>query len=268
MKALPLVLVFFLSFAAGAGGVAAAPPGDYYKSFDGTRIHYEIDGAGSPVLLLHGFTGTGDSWKEIPLYKELLAAGFKVILIDLRGNGLSDKPTTEAAYKNDAEAKDIMGLMTAIAVKTYAAVGYSRGSIIAARLLVLDKRVSKAALGGMGSAFTDPKWPRRTQFYRVLMGEPDAEYGWVLKRVHDMGLDTHVQALIQLGQPSTSEQELSAVHTPVLVICGDKDEDNGSSKALADLIPGSTYLRVPGDHMGTWHTEAFAASIVSFLKRH
>src|SRR6185369_1258295 len=98
-------------------------------------------------------------WKKTALYNDLLAAGYRVIILDQRGNGKSDKPDNEAGYANDAEAKDIMGLMTALKVNSYNVVGYSRGSIITARLLVLDSRVKRAVMGGMGLDFTNPDWP-------------------------------------------------------------------------------------------------------------
>ena len=136
-----------------------ADSGTYYNSFDSTKIYYEVRGSGYPVILVHGFSGTGQGWKHCAVYNDLLDAGFEVILIDQRGNGRSDKPHTDAAYANDAEAKDIIGLMSYLGFKQYDAVGYSRGSIITSRLLVLDKRVHKAIMGGMGDGYTDPNWP-------------------------------------------------------------------------------------------------------------
>jgi pimeloyl-ACP methyl ester carboxylesterase len=266
----PLCL-FALAFTAAvaltlpAARAADAPP-RFYSSFDGVKIHYEVAGKGRAVLLLHGFSGTADSWRDTKLYGDLLTAGFTVVTMDLRGNGLSDKPTDEASYQNDAEAKDLMGLTKSLHLAKYDVVGYSRGSIIAARLLVLDPRAARVVFGGMGSAFTDPAWPRRRQFVAVLEGQPDPQYDWVVKLIKDRGLDLHVQALIQKGQPSTSPAELATVNKPVLVICGDKDEDNGSSEDLAKMIPRAKYVRVPGDHPGTWMTQPFATDIVAFLK--
>ena len=57
---------------------------------------------------MHGFIVNSNSWKHAALFDSLLANGYKVILIDLRGNGKSDKPHNDEAYANDAEAKDIM----------------------------------------------------------------------------------------------------------------------------------------------------------------
>lgn len=80
----------------------------YLSSFDGTKIFYEVRGKGKPVLLVHGFIVNGNSWKKTSLYKDLLSNGYKVILLDMRGNGKSDKPHDSTAYDNDAEARDIM----------------------------------------------------------------------------------------------------------------------------------------------------------------
>ena len=118
----------------------------YYISFDGKKIYYETKGEGFPVLLLHGFTGNGQSWKRGMLYNDLIAAGYKVIIPDLRGNGKSDKPTDDSSYANDAEAKDMIGLMSSLEINKYNVIGYSRGSIITARLLVLDTRINKGVM--------------------------------------------------------------------------------------------------------------------------
>src|SRR4051794_3270699 len=74
-----------------------AAPGHYFKSFDGRAIYYEVKGRGKPVILIHGFIVDGESWKKTAVYKDLLESGYKVITLDLRGNGRSDKPHDPAA---------------------------------------------------------------------------------------------------------------------------------------------------------------------------
>lgn len=155
----------FLGVRPGFAQASLAPAkvemGAYFTSFDGLKIYYEVQGQGPPVVLLHGFTGTGAMWQGTPLCRELLAQGHQMVALDLRGNGRSGKPAALAGYEHDAEARDVMGLATALGFAHYQVVGYSRGSIIAARVLVLDPRVTAAVLGGMGEAFTNPDWPRR-----------------------------------------------------------------------------------------------------------
>ncbi len=237
-----------------------------FQSFDGTRIYYETIGKGKPVMLIHGFIVNSESWKRTELYRDLIARGYRVIIMDLRGNGRSAKPHHKEAYLDDAESKDLMLLADRLKLKQYSAVGYSRGAIIASRLLLKDSRVQAAILGGMGSDFTNPSWPRRIMFYQALSGEPVPELEGLVNRVkNDPTLDQAALAFMQNGQPSTSAEDFAKVKKPVLVICGDKDEDNGSSAALAAMIPGSTYKRVPGTHNDTSRSRDFSAEVITFL---
>ena len=240
---------------------------NYFSSFDGTKIYYEVRGEGKPVLLVHGFMGNSSGWKRGALYPGLLNGGYEVITLDMRGNGKSGKPHDTAAYENDAEAKDIMKLMDVLKIKQYSAVGYSRGSIITARLLVLDKRVQNAVLGGMGTGFTDPEWPRRKMFYRAMMGDSIPELKGAVDYVKQQGLDQLALAYLQKSQPSTSKESLGKVNQPVLVICGDKDSDNGSAGDLAKLLPNADSATVPGDHNHASATPEFSKEIIDFLRR-
>lgn len=245
----------------------SAVAGNYYTSFDSTKIYYEIKGAGYPVILIHGFSGTGQGWKNCKVYDDLLSAGYKVILIDQRGNGRSDKPHTDVGYTNDAEAKDIIGLVSYLKLKTYDAVGYSRGSIITSRLLVLDKRVHKAVMGGMGDAYTNPDWPRRVHAYKALMGDTSLhDVDDMVKYIRSQHFDELALAYQQKWQPSTSKKELGAVHKPVLIIRGSDDKENGSEIGLNKLIPHSDLNYVPGNHNTAIRNQEFSEAVLGFLK--
>ncbi|HSQ45168.1 MAG TPA: alpha/beta hydrolase [Ginsengibacter sp.] len=240
---------------------------NYFPSFDGTKIYYEVRGNGKPVLLVHGFIVDGNSWKHAKLYSALLEKNYKVITLDMRGNGKSGKPHDSTAYDNDAEAKDIMLLMNLLKIKEYSVVGYSRGSIITARLLVLDKRIKDAVLGGMGADFTNPSWPRRIMFYHALRGDSVPELKGLVNYVQQQKLDQLALAYLQRSQPSTSKEELSKVTQPVLVISGSEDADNGSAGDLAGLLPNSTVATVPGDHNHASATKEFADAVIHFLEK-
>jgi pimeloyl-ACP methyl ester carboxylesterase len=259
-----VLLFLFISRIASAQQETA---GQFYTSFDGTKIYYEVRGNGYPVVLIHGFSGTSQGWKNGLLYGNLLKAGNKVILLDLRGNGRSDKPHTDAAYAGDAEAKDIMGLISFLNIKKYNVVGYSRGSIIASRLLVLDGRVNKTVMGGMGDAYTDPNWPRRIHAYRALMGDKNLhDVDDMVSYIHSQHLDEAALALQQKHQPSTSKEELLRIKKPVLIIRGTEDRENGSETRLQQLIPGSKLTYVPGDHNTASKNNQFSAAVFFFLQ--
>ena len=266
MRYLFMLSFVFLHFYSWSQNREAVDSG-YYVSFDSTKIYYEVKGEGNPVLLVHGFIVDGNSWKGTALFSDLLANGYKVITLDLRGNGRSSKPHNENAYANDAEAKDIMGLLKYLNIKNYNAVGYSRGSIIVARLLDLDKNVNCAVLGGMGDAFTNPEWPRRKMFYEAFSGKPVKELEGVVNYVKQKGLDMQVLAWLQKYQPSTSPSVLKHIKQNVLVISGDKDIDSTNKpEPLAKLLPRSKLVIVPGDHNHASGTKEFSNAVITFLK--
>jgi len=270
MRLLLLLLISFASVTIYAQKDWSAYPADsgYYLSFDRTKIYYEVRGSGQPVVLVHGFIVNGNSWKQTALYTALLNAGYKVITMDLRGNGKSDKPHTDEAYADDAEAKDIIGLLTTLRIKQYKVIGYSRGSIIAARLLIQDECITAGVLGGMGADFTNPDWPRRILFYEALSGKPVKELEGMLQYVRKAGLDTVALAYMQKEQPSATPAELAHIQQSVLIIAGSEDADNGSAKTLAKMIPNAVYETVPGDHNNTSRTPEFATKVMAFLQSH
>jgi pimeloyl-ACP methyl ester carboxylesterase len=257
-----IILTAFLFLSA----FSHAQTSNYYNSFDKTKIHYQIAGKGEPILLIHGFTNTLNDWKKKPIYDSLLSKGYQLILVDLRGNGLSDKPENPAAYANNAEAKDLMGLMQYLQFKSYKAIGYSRGYIILASLLVIDQHCSSAVLGGMGADFTNPNWPRRIGFYNALMNDTIPGYESFRKYIGEKGLNPKVLASQQKEQPSTSKEQLAKLKQSVLVICGTEDADNGNGKDLQQMIPNSRFVSVPGNHNSASGTKEFASAILDFLK--
>jgi len=244
---------------------SASDTSGYYTSFDSVKIYYETKGAGFPVILIHGFMNSGEAWKRTAVYNALIEKGYRVITLDMRGNGKSDKPHNAEAYARDAEAKDIIGLARKLKLNSYDIIGYSRGSIIGARLLVLDKHVRKSVIGGMGTDFTNPDWPRRIMFYRALSGEPVKELEGAMKYVKEAGLDQQALAMMQKEQPSTSREALAKVQQPVLVVVGDADEDKGKAKELSAIFKRSRFTVVPGDHGSALRTPEFSDAVMNFL---
>ncbi|MBO0935901.1 alpha/beta hydrolase [Fibrella sp. HMF5335] len=241
-----------------------------FTAADGTKIHYDTQGNGPAVVLIHGFIGNGESWKRAAVTKMLVDSGFAVVTLDLRGNGRSDRSHEAKAYMNDVEARDVIALMKHLGHRSYDVVGYSRGSIIAAKMLAIapQNTIRKAVLGGMGTGFTDPNWFRRRNFYEALAkpgSHPDLQpaVDYAVKS----GADTTALKFMQQFQPVTTMAELKRVQQPVLVISGDKDEDNGKASELAAAFPHATLATVPGDHGGAMRTPEFGQRVVEFLKK-
>lgn len=235
------------------------------KSFDGVQIAYTDEGSGEAILLLHGFINSKKSWGKTALKKDLLNAGYRVIIPDLRGNGDSDKPQNEEEYQDNAEVKDVVLLMNHLNIEKYKAVGYSRGSIVLAKLLTKDDRIAKAVLGGMGIDFTNADWDRRIMFAKAFDGDVNEMTKGAVEYAKSIHADLRSLHLQQKFQPVTSISELNKIEIDVLVICGDQDSDNGNAEELSKTFKNGSLKRVPGDHNGTYKTVGFSLSVLQFL---
>src|SRR5262249_24229930 len=87
--------------------LAAPSPTRFVTSKDGTRIAYDVTGAGPALILLHGGGGNRHDWHEAG-YVARLSSAFTVIAIDQRGSGESDKPLTASAYAIDTLVDDVL----------------------------------------------------------------------------------------------------------------------------------------------------------------
>lgn len=267
MKTIVYLFTFLLFVTASLAQSDREP---LFTTADGTKIHYDKIGTGPPVVLIHGFIGNGESWKRTALRQMLADSGYTVVTLDLRGNGRSDRPHAVAAYEKDVEVYDVIALMKHLGFAQYDVVGYSRGAIIAAKLLSVApaNQVRRAVLGGMGMGFTDPNWDRRRNFYEALArpgSHPDLQPA--VEYAIKSGADTVALKYMQQFQPVTLPSELKRIKQPVLVISGDQDEDNGKAADLAAALPNATLATVPGTHGSTLGTAAFAQKVVAFLKR-
>jgi pimeloyl-ACP methyl ester carboxylesterase len=121
-------------------------------------------------------------------------------------------------------------------------------------------------MGGMGTDFTNPEWPRRKLFYRALSGDTVAELAPVVSYVKKAGLDQQALALLQKEQPVTAKDTLKKIQQPVLVVCGSEDSDNGKAAELAKLFKHGIFKTVPGDHDHASGTAEFSAVVIGFLK--
>lgn len=92
---------------------------------NGTTLHVRVGGSGPTVVLLHGYGETGDMW--VPLAAEL-ARYHRVIVPDLRGMGLSQKPAT--GYDKKTEAQDIAGVLDALKVDKADVVAHDIGNMV------------------------------------------------------------------------------------------------------------------------------------------
>ncbi len=111
------------------------------------------------VFLLHGYAGSSlTQWWDRGIAKQIAAAGYFTVGLDLRGHGASARPESPESYTNDQELWDIVSLADHLGLSHYAAVGYSHGAIQTAKLLTVEQRVACGVIGGMGDLLADATW--------------------------------------------------------------------------------------------------------------
>ena len=101
----------------------------------GIEINYASAGTGPPILLLHGHPQTHVAWRKVA--PELVVAGYRVIVPDLRGYGDSEKPASAAShlpYSKRVMARDQIALMTHLGHPRFSVVGHDRGGRVGHRL--------------------------------------------------------------------------------------------------------------------------------------
>lgn len=273
----------FLVVTLGALMLAACNPGAgsgsgdarTFESFDGTTISFrEIgDSDGRPVLLLHGFLSDGPSnWTETVIAAALASEGRRVIVPDLRGHGDSGRPGDGARWSADALARDQFALLDHLEITEFDLAGYSLGARTAVRMLALGAEPGRAVLGGMGDTGITAPASRLAMFEDALthIDNPDAARSPEAARsvaayIARTGADAASGLAVLRTQRATPASALAGIQTPVLVISGRDDEDNGSAEALAEMFENGVAQRVSGDHLSALRDGAFRRELVAFL---
>lgn len=123
-----LILFTILSGSCAAPLEEITPPanGSFY-SYDGVRIHFEDMGSGRPLVFIHGFAASIDSWRFLvePFKKD-----YRLVLLDLKGHGYSDRPA-DARYSPRDHADVVIGLIKSLQLSHVILVGHSFGSAVA-----------------------------------------------------------------------------------------------------------------------------------------
>jgi pimeloyl-ACP methyl ester carboxylesterase len=114
---------------------ASVPNSDYshFADIDGVRMHYQEKGAGTPLVLIHGYTSSTYSWKDV---FEPLAKNFHVIAVDLKGFGFSSKP--DGDYTRRAQALLVTHLLERLNLEKAWLCGNSMGGEVALNVAIAN----------------------------------------------------------------------------------------------------------------------------------
>jgi len=239
------------------------------------EIAFLDEGEGEPVILVHGFASNRNvNWVQPGWVATLTRAGRRVIALDNRGHGESTKLYDPADYHTDRMAEDVRALMDHLGIERADVMGYSMGARITAFLARKHPaRARSAILGGLGIHLVDgvglPESIAEALEAPSLADVSDPQ-GRTFRAFAEQtkGDRKALAACIRGSRQTLTREEAASTRTSMLIAVGTKDPIAGSAHALAELIPGSQALDIPGrDHMLAVGDKVFKAGVLTFLEQ-
>jgi pimeloyl-ACP methyl ester carboxylesterase len=246
------------------------PSIDFLPGHGGAQIAVHRLGAGRPVVMLHGLASSAQmNWIRYGAAQRIADAGFEAIMIDQRVHGRSAVPQGEGDYPPDVMALDMEAVIPALGLGAFDLIGYSMGSRLSVKLIERGLAPERLILGGMGLEGLTNWAPRRDHFLRLLDRFDSAERGdpdfLAISFMRSMKVDPVALRRLLLSMTDIARETLAAVTMPTLVLCGDRDEDNGSADALAVALPDGRRGTIPGNHMSCITLPEFGEAMADYL---
>ncbi len=265
---------------------------------DGYRMHYVDLGSknGPAVLLVHGYGDSSYSFNRT--VRPLLAAGFRVVALDLPGLGRSEIPPEPFDYSVENQARQVLALARRLKLGRFHLVGHSMGGGVA--LYIAWKHPGRlrsvvpiapasfnpaGALSVMGklpvAGLVEPffrRWVIRTALLDVIHDDRMVdeamvdEYARVTRKAGFMRVLMRMVAQFFSPRHDAMTRAFGAIRTPMLVVWGEEDRwlPCWRGGELARKVPGALYVRVPaaGHMVHMERPEVVNPFLVKFLQVH
>lgn len=250
---------------------------------DGVKINYEIEGSGPEVIMVHGFAADIEANWRITRVVDTLKAENRLVMMDCRGHGKSDKPADPAMY-GAKMVDDITNLMDHLGIEKANFMGYSMGSRLSLELLLAQpERFKSVILGGFGLA--DPAAESRAERSNVIakalladrLDDVTEEVGRMFRQFAETtGGDLKALASCSMGWTAnpgaqvmdynTRLEKIKAIEIPLLIIVGNDDNLVSDTLRMAMLVHNGCHFQVQGkDHITVVAGTRFRLMVRAFL---
>lgn len=235
------------------------------------EMYYELHGDGDPLVLLHGFTGSGSNWEPFigDLGKER-----QLIIPDLRGHGRSTNPSNVFTFRQSA--LDVFALLDRLDVGRFDAIGISGG----AKTLLHMATQQPGRIEAMVLISAAPYFPEQARaIMRQMTPESRSEEEWQMMRQWHKHGDEQIRALWLQGNGFKDSYDdmnftapyLSTITARTLIVHGDRDPfyPAGIAMEMYAAIPRSYLWMVPNGGHGPIFGElkaGFVETASAFLR--
>lgn len=242
---------------------------------DGVEIAFIDEGDGDPILLIHGFASNiATNWIDTSWVGTLTRAGRRVVAVDNRGHGASEKLYDPEQYPSPLMAEDARRLLAHLQITRADVMGYSMGARITAFLTMRHPDLVRSAIfAGLGINMVrgvGGAGPIAKAFEAGSIDNVSNETARTFRAfAESTGSDLlALAACIRASRDKITPEELATIKVPVLVAVGSADVIGGSAEDLAALIPGAEALVIEGrDHMKAVGDRTYKEGVLAFLDR-
>jgi pimeloyl-ACP methyl ester carboxylesterase len=250
---------------------------------DGLRIRWSATGSGPAMVLVHGWGSDGEAnWLRTG-WVDALAPLRRVVMLDVRGHGASDKPLDAACYGYADMARDVLAVLDALLIEQADYLGYSMGAFMGAWLLGHHpERFRTMALGGVGieTASSVAAAPRIAAGLRAddpadvddPLGEACRRFVDADPRMDATGREALAVSALRMWPDGDAVAlggtGLARVALPVLVAVGTDDPPyTESAPVFAGAVPGARLLELQGcDHLAAVTDPGFRTAVLELLQ--
>jgi pimeloyl-ACP methyl ester carboxylesterase len=283
-RKISLASALCLLWLTGAVRAEDRPAHANFTTTDGVKIHYLTLGQGTPVILIHGYTGSAEgNWFRNGI-AQALAKNHRVVALDCRNHGQSDKPQPNGPGR----AEDVIELLDHLKIPKAHFHGYSMGGGIVAQLLAkIPDRFLTAGFGGSGIPEVDPEWRDKVPPDKQGRDPQEEEASRLLRirRAMDLGLSREeaekraasprpaLPARPAAARPPGPTLDLTKIAFPVLAINGEFDRPNAKTHRLWRELRNFTNVVLPGkSHLtaiaAPYMPKEYLESVVQFINAH
>jgi len=272
---------------------------NYISGKDNTRLYVKDWGSGQPVILIHGWPLSADSWDEVAM--EIANAGFRAIAYDRRGFGRSSQPWS--GYDYDTLADDLAAVLEHTKASDATLLGFSMGggevarylsrhgaskvqqailiaSIVPYMLKTTDNPhgTPQAMFDKIGAGIKEDRAKFWSGFFKAFYGvslasQPVSDE--VLEWSRDVSMYASLKATLECARAfgtTDLRPDLAAFTVPTLIIHGTDDKTvpiDASARAAAAGIAGSTLIEYEGAPHGLLasHKDRLIADVLKFVKQ-
>jgi len=268
--------------------------GRFFDS-DGLQIHYYEQGEGTPLVVLHGGAGDAAFWAQdvgpdfigYDFQGALVAAGYRVLAIDLRGYGKSDKPHDPSAY-GFAMSRDVARLLDHLNIEKAHVMGYAQGGLVVNWMRrEFQTRMLTATMCSGGLLPKDSFWVIHADEFADAMaqldmtpivremtppGQPVPSREEVQSLYADMFEQIDMQALSAMVRAQAipdSPDELASNTVPTLLFIGEHDHNRRDVEVMAKHMSSMKMIILDdAGHQQAVRHAMFLAELLKFIGKH